>query len=351
MSCKQKFAALGSGSLQDQQLALVSHKLSKNFVSYKKPPGLVASLRSLFVREALVKSAVDSFDVEIPKGQIVGLLGPNGAGKTTLMKMWTGIIVPTSGHVEVLGHQPYQRSEQYRRKISLVMGQKSQLWWDIPAMDSFELLQRYYEVPSAKFKDRIAELSELLAVKDLLHVHVRKLSLGERMKLELMASLLHEPEILFLDEPTIGLDIVAQQKIREFIRKYHDQRQLTILLTSHYMADVEALCERLVLILAGKKRFDGTVEQFQGLLGKKRFVKFRFSEPLPENIQFSDYDPQWGPERRTVDLRIDEADLRTVAGQILKDYPVMDFQTEPMPIERVMHRLLEDPQLLSGADS
>ena len=217
----------------------------------------MGSVKSIFHREYQEKIAVNSFDLKIPKGKIVGLLGPNGAGKTTLMKMFTGIIVPSHGEIKIAGHSPSKREIEFRKKIALVMGQKSQLWWDIPAMDSFELLQRYYELDHAYFKKRISEMAELLNVTSLLNTHIRKLSLGERMKMELMASLLHKPEVLFLDEPTIGLDLVAQENIRAFIKNYHEKNESTIIVTSHYMADVQELCEDIVLIFNGKKGFDG----------------------------------------------------------------------------------------------
>ena len=218
----------------------------------------------------LQKKAVKPFNLNIGQGEIIGLLGPNGAGKTTLMKMFTGIIVPSQGELKVLGHTPSERLSLLEKKIALVMGQKSQLWWDIPAMDSFLLLQRFYEIEEPQFQNRIKMMSELLDVVDLLHIHVRKLSLGERMKMELMASLIHSPEIIFLDEPTIGLDLISQENIRNFIKDYHQKNKCTIIVTSHYMADVQALCDRLVLIFDGEKTFDGHFPSLKQFLGKKK---------------------------------------------------------------------------------
>ncbi|MEE3080231.1 MAG: ATP-binding cassette domain-containing protein, partial [Bdellovibrionota bacterium] len=238
-------------------------KLSKRFTTYKKEPGISGAIKSFYKRDPIHKFAVQDFDLDINSGEIIGLLGPNGAGKTTLMKMFTGIIVPSSGLIEVAGHIPSKREKSFRKKIALVMGQKSQLWWDIPALDSFLLLQKYYEVSDDKFHKKINEMGEMLGVTELFHTHVRKLSLGERMKLELMASLLHEPEVLFLDEPTIGLDLVAQENIRNFIKEYHQENKLTVILTSHYMQDVQALCKDLVLIAGGKKAFDGPIKEFE----------------------------------------------------------------------------------------
>jgi len=327
--------------------AITTKALSKSFKSYKKLPGISGTIKSFFKRSDIVKKAIEPFDLEIKKGEIVALLGPNGAGKTTLMKMFTGIIVPSSGELTVLGHTPADRAKDFRKKIALVMGQKSQLWWDIPAMDSFILLQKYYEIPEAQFRTRLNQLTNLLDVEKMLHVHLRKLSLGERMKMELIASLLHSPEIIFLDEPTIGLDLIAQEKIREFIKSYHLEHQCTIIVTSHYMADVEALCSRLVLVLNGKKSFDGPLTQFSNILGSDKVVSFTFSEKQDsENLFWKNRDATWTNNFTQVELRVAESGVREIAGAILKDFPVTDFQTQRMPIERVMKTLLNNPQFL-----
>ena len=321
--------------------------LSKKFISYKKQPGLIGSVKSLFKREYVEKMAVDNFSLEILPGEIVGLLGPNGAGKTTLMKMFTGIIVPSSGSLHILNCNPWQREKDFRKKIALVMGQKSQLWWDIPAMDSFELLQKYYEIPRMDFNRRIQEMSRDLEVESLLHIHVRKLSLGERMKMELMASLLHNPEIIFLDEPTIGLDLVAQEKIREFIKSYREQTNCSVIITSHYMADVEELCQRLVLIFDGQNRFDGPLYRFSNIFGHEKKVSFRFSISVTDTPSWLGHlEPQWNQDRTFVELRISEDDLRKNTMEIIKNFPVIEFNTEKMPIERIMKTIIKNPELL-----
>jgi ABC-2 type transport system ATP-binding protein len=326
---------------------LFASNLGKRFISYKKQAGLLGSFKSFFKREPITKDAVHGFDLSIKKGEIIGLLGPNGAGKTTLMKMFTGIIVPSQGELKILGFNPWERNKVFRKKIALVMGQKSQLWWDIPAMDSFLLLQKYYEVPDQQFKKRIDHMSELLGVVDLLNVHVRKLSLGERMKMELMASLLHNPELIFLDEPTIGLDLVAQENIRHFIKDYHREHQCSIIITSHYMADVQALCDRLVLIFNGTKSFDGPLQEFEDILGVDKNVTFTFESSQDHSLElWSKYSPKWSQEHHHVELTIPEASLREVSAEILKDYPVVDFATDKMPIERVMKTLMNNPELL-----
>lgn len=323
--------------------------LTKTFISYKKAPGFKGALETFFNRNPISKNAVEGFDLDIAKGEIIGLLGPNGAGKTTLMKMLTGIIVPSSGEIEIAGHKPFEREKIFRKKIALVMGQKSQLWWDIPSIDSFKLLQRYYEISDAKFNEKINMMGELLNVKDLFHIHVRKLSLGERMKLELMASLLHDPEVLFLDEPTIGLDIIAQENIRKFIKEYHEQNKITVVLTSHYMADVQALCPHLVLISGGKKTYDGPIGKFEKILGHKKSVIFNFSSALDSKDQFwSEFEHTFNSDLNEVELRLDEAQIREVSAAVLTKFPVSDFYTEKLPIEKVMKKIMENPSILSG---
>lgn len=321
--------------------------LSKRFKQYQKQPGLSGSIQAFFKRRYQWTHAVESFDLQVAKGEMIGLLGPNGAGKTTLMKMFTGIIAPSSGKLEIMGYEPFARSMEFRKKIALVMGQKSQLWWDIPAMDSFLLLQKYYEIPKVKFNERLDELVELLDVGRLLHVHVRKLSLGERMKMELMASLLHEPEVIFLDEPTIGLDLIAQHKIREFVASYQRRHNTTVILTSHYMADVAALCSRIVLILDGGKHFDGPISEFETILGREKFMTISFAEAVDSSDSaWQGLDARWNLNRTKVDIRIAEEALRPITINILERFPVIDLSTEKLPVERVMNTLLKNPELL-----
>jgi ABC-2 type transport system ATP-binding protein len=324
-----------------------AHGLRKQFISYKKNPGIMGSFTSFFKRNPVYKDAVKGFDLEVNKGEIVGLLGPNGAGKTTLMKMFTGIIVPTEGELKILGSNPWERDKNFRKRIALVMGQKSQLWWDIPAMDSFLLLQKYYEVSNDDFKERIDKMSSLLGVEQLLHIHVRKLSLGERMKMELMASLLHNPEVIFLDEPPIGLELVAQENLRNFIKDYHRETNCGIIITSHYMQDVNALCDRLVLIFDGEKGYDGTLEDFEDILGSDKSVSFSFKEAQNlEHPLFQGLDTTWNDERTNVDIRLPEEDLCLLSSKIISDLPVEDFATEKLPIERVMKELMNNPEIL-----
>ena len=327
--------------------AILLEGLGKNFSFYKKEAGLRASIRALYRRKQEIKAAVSDFSMTIRPGEMIGLLGPNGAGKTTLMKMCTGLVVPSAGIVRILGYEPHVRDYGFRKSISLVMGQKSQLWWDLPAADSLHLLRNYYEVPKSEFETRLNNLAERLEVAELLSVQIRKLSLGERMKMELLACLLHQPKVIFLDEPTIGLDVNAQQTIRQFLEEYHRKHECTIVLTSHYMADVVALCSRIVLILGGRKRFDGSTKDFGQVLGREKIVSFVFHTSIdrPEAI-FSDFKPMWNDRKTEVELRIPDEKLREISGRILADYPVIDFHTEKTPIERVMAELTANPALL-----
>ena len=243
--------------------------LTKTFKIYKKEPGIGGALKALFSRKYEQKTAVSDVSFSIEEGELIGFIGPNGAGKTTTLKMLSGLLYPSGGSISVLGHKPFDRKKDFLKQISLVMGQKNQLWWDLPSMDTFLLNKEIYEISDKDFKDRVEELSTLLDVKDILHVQVRKLSLGQRMKCELLAALLHHPKIFFLDEPTIGLDVVAQHKLRDFIKEYNLKYKATILLTSHYMRDVRQLCKRVIVINYGKIIYDGDLETLMTDYAKK----------------------------------------------------------------------------------
>lgn len=321
--------------------------LSKKFKRSLKEPGLLGSVKSFLHPKYTIVDAVKDFSFSMERGEMIGLLGPNGAGKTTLMKMFTGIIAPSSGTISVLGFEPFKREIEFRQKIALVMGQKSQLWWDLPAMDSFLLLQAYYNIKESDFRDRLNELSVLLDVTKLLTTHVRRLSLGERMKMEMIACLLHQPEVLFLDEPTIGLDVLAQRNIRDFLISYQKAHNTTIILTSHYMADVAELCDRVVLVLDGKEHYDGSISNFENLLGRDKFVSVDFRTPPNQTDPFwGSFAPKWSDDSLRLELRIPEHRFQEVASQILSKYPVADFSSDKLPIERVMQTILSNPKLL-----
>ena len=240
--------------------------------------------------------AVNDVSFKIEPGELVGFLGPNGAGKTTTLKMLAGLLYPTGGSARVLGYVPWERADGYRRQFALVLGQKNQLWWDLPARESLELNAKIYGIPADRFERTVAEMSEMLNVRDKLNVSVRELSLGERMKMELIASLLHQPKVLFLDEPTIGLDVVSQKIVREFIRRHNAGQKTTILLTSHYMADIQALCERVIIIDHGKIFFDGKIERNRGPL--RRFQTRHHSMRKSERLSGGKSGALWRSRRK-----------------------------------------------------
>lgn len=236
---------------------ITADHLSKHFKIHQKEEGFIGSLKSLFFRKYEENKAVDRISFTLEEGELVGFLGPNGAGKTTTLKMLTGLIHPTAGAAGVMGYIPWERKNEFRRQYALIMGQKNQLWMDLPALESFRLNREIYQIPERQFKNTLDELVDLLEVGKILHVQVRRLSLGERMKMEMIAALLHRPRVLFLDEPTIGLDIISQRKVREFLGRYNRDFGTTILLTSHYMEDIQALCKRVIIINQGRKVYDG----------------------------------------------------------------------------------------------
>ena len=274
---------------------------------------------------------------------MVGFLGPNGAGKTTTLKVLSGILYPTSGNVSVLGFTPWERNPRYQKQFSIVMGQKNQLWWDLPAMDSFLLNKEIYEVPEDQFKETVRELSELLEVKQLLDVQVRKLSLGERMKMELIAALLHRPKILFLDEPTIGLDVVSQQKVREFIAHYNVTKKTTILLTSHYMEDVERLCKRVVIINQGSIIYDGNLSQLINAYVDHKLVTVTFTRRIArQEVEKFGTIAEYEPIRAVLEIPKDKS--REVAAHILSHLPVDDILISEVPIDEVVRKIFTESQ-------
>src|ERR1700676_1192402 len=304
--------------------------LSKTYRVYQKKDGLLGALRGLFRREYKEVRAVDNVSFQIEPGEIVGFLGPNGAGKTTTLKMLSGLIFPTAGSARVLGHVPSERADAFRRRFALVMGQKNQLWWDLPAADSFQLHREIYSLPTDQFTQTLGELTELFGVKDLTRQPVRELSLGERMKMELIAALLHQPQLLLLDEPTIGLDVVAQVTIQKCLREYNTARGVTMLLTSHYMRDVEALCRRVLVITHGKLLYDGPLTGITEQFGKVKLLKLQFSEDVPPDLgQFGEITGRQGP---TADLRVERSRVSEALAAILDRYTVVDMSVQDPPL-------------------
>ena len=306
--------------------------LSRSFEYYKKEAGLKNSIKNLVKREKLIKHAVKSIDFDVKEGEIVGFLGPNGAGKTTTLKMLAGILFPTGGTATVLGFVPWERKKEYKQQIAIVMGQKSQLLWDLPAVESFVLNRYIYELDEKSYKATLDELTDLLDVRELLGVQVRRLSLGERMKMELIASLIHRPRVMFLDEPTIGLDLVSQKKIREFLKYYNAQNRTTVMLTSHYMNDVEDLCKRSVIINKGVIVYDGELKKVNDLFSERKRIKLHLLSEIQKTdveafgsvVEYNGY---------SAVLEVQKKELKDVCAGILSKLPVGDFNIEDIPIE------------------
>ncbi len=314
--------------------------LKKEFTYYKKMTGIKGSLHNVFHRESLTKEAVRDISFSVEKGEMIGFLGPNGAGKTTTLKMLSGILYPTGGRIEVDGFVPWERKNEFKRRISIVMGQKNQLWWDLPASDSLYLNKCIFGVDDWAYRDIVTELSELLDVKELLNVQVRRLSLGERMKMEILAALIHRPDILFLDEPTIGLDILSQKKIRDFLKIYNEQWKTTVIITSHYMADIEALCDRAVIINQGVLVYDGKLGEVNQLLGKRKLLSVKTSAA----VEAGDW-AAFGSVREVSDagavLEVPQEKVREVLAVILSGMPVEDFTVTEIPIEESIARFYQ----------
>jgi ABC-2 type transport system ATP-binding protein len=309
-------------------------QLSKTYRVYQKQEGLLASVRGLFRREYREVHAVREISLTVEEGEFVAFLGPNGAGKTTTLKLLSGVLTPTAGTATVLGYVPWQRKDAYRRRFALVMGQKNQLWWDLPALESFRLHQQIYRIAPADYERNLKELGELLEIAHLMRQPVRELSLGERMKMELTAALIHSPDVLFLDEPTIGLDVVAQHRIQQFLREYQARRRTTVLLTSHYMKDVAALCRRVLIIANGQLKYDGSltgiIDQFSG----HKVVTLHMGSDDPPSLQAFGQVLEVVPPK--VKLRIARQQVPRVLPEILGRHAVEDVSVEDPPLEEVI---------------
>lgn len=321
--------------------------LTRVFRTYKKQPGFWGGVKGLFRREFEETVAANDISFQIAEGEFVGFLGPNGAGKTTTLKMLSGLIYPTSGTARVAGFDPTRRENAYRRLFALVLGQKNQLWWDLPAIESFNLLRAIYAIPNSDYRATLDELVTLLDVGKKLNVMVRELSLGERMKMELIAALLHRPRVLFLDEPTIGLDVVSQKAVRQFLRRYNRQHRVTILLTSHYMADIQELCERVIVIHKGRKIYDGALDRLESSGGaRQKTITFvpaatgqdAAASPFPDTWQ-----SQFAPTTRTEDgkftLRVPAEKVVNVSQEILSTGAVADITIADIPLEEIIAEL------------
>ncbi|MDB5336846.1 MAG: ybhF 3 [Planctomycetaceae bacterium] len=321
--------------------AIQLKNLTKVYRIYRKREGLRAAFTGLFRREYTDVRAVDDISFDIEKGEMVAFLGPNGAGKTTTLKLLSGLIYPSSGTATVLGHVPWKRENTYRRRFALVMGQKNQLWWDLPAQESFRLHQEIYRIDDATFRRRLDELTELLEVKRLVSQPVRELSLGERMRMELIAALLHSPEVLLLDEPTIGIDVVSQRRVQEFLKFYQQEQQVTVVLTSHYMKDVEALCQRAIIINHGKIQHNGPLAEIVDRFSTHKILELQFAHEVPADLsRFGEvFDVQ--PPRAKV--RIPRQKVPETLGAILSAYAIEDIGVHDRPLEEVIAEMFETP--------
>ncbi len=314
--------------------------LTKSFRTYKKNPGLSGAIKGLFHREYEMTIAVKDVSFSIEEGELVGFLGPNGAGKTTTLKMLSGLLYPTSGSAKVLGYVPWERKDGYRRQFALLLGQKNQLWWDLPARESLELNARIYGIPKDSFERTVAEMTALLAVNDKLNVMVRELSLGERMKMELIASLLHQPKVLFLDEPTIGLDVVSQKTVREFLRHHSAKRKTTILLTSHYMADIQELCQRVIIIDHGTIFFDGRLSRVLDRFADFKLITIQCdggSQCPAESLK--KYGEVVEHSEAAIKLKVKRDRVIPVCKALLDELPVSDIDIEEVPIEDIIRQI------------
>ena len=315
---------------------IVLNVLSKHFKVPVRESGLKASIYSLFKRQYRTVKAVDEITFQIEPGEVVGFLGPNGAGKTTTLKMLSGLLYPTGGKATVLGFEPSRRQAQFLRQITLVMGNRQQLVWDLPALDSFDLMRAIYSIPTPEFIRRRDEFIDLLELKDLVHKPVRNLSLGERMKMEIAASLLHHPKVLFLDEPTLGLDVMMQRRIRSFVAEYNQRHGATVLLTSHYMADVEALCKRVIVIHQGKLLFDGDLSSLVEQFSAFKTIGVTLGTSAADLSHYGEVVSQDG-SRFT--LRVPKAEVARVTARLLADLTVDDLNVEDPPIEDVIEHV------------
>jgi len=325
--------------------------LSRNYEYYRKRPGIEGSLRGLFRREKLIAEAVKDISFSIEEGELVGFLGPNGAGKTTTLKILSGILFPSAGDVRVLGHIPFRRQATYQKQFALVMGQKNQLWWDLPPRESFVLNKEIYEISDSDFKRSLDEFCELLDIGGILDVPVRKLSLGQRMKCELVTALIHRPKVLFLDEPTIGLDVVAQKNIRDFIKKYNDEKKTTIILTSHYMEDISRLCRRVIIIDLGKIIYDGPLEELVRRYAQHKLLIIYFSAGNVKIQDIERYGEVAAIETEKAVLRISRDRVKETASAVLSsNLPVDDILINEVEIDDVIRAIFSNTAAPRGGN-
>ena len=317
--------------------AIEARDLTKIYRTYRKESGLWGSIKGLVRRRHDETRAVDHVSFEIDTGEFVGFLGPNGAGKTTVLKMLSGLLNPTSGDARVLGFVPWERRNEMKRQFALLMGQKNALWWDLPAQESLELNRAIYGIDRERFKKVVNGLADLLEVQDKMNVMVRELSLGERMKMELISALIHEPRVLFLDEPTIGLDVVSQKRVREFLRIYNEEHRIVTMLTSHYMQDIEALCHRVLIIDHGKIFFDGPLNQIIDRFSVHKIIGLTFEKEAERD--FSAFGEIVEQTPLSVQIKVPRAKVTETCRQLLDACQVSDINVQELPVEEVIRQL------------
>jgi ABC-2 type transport system ATP-binding protein len=337
--------------VRGSDIAIQTQGISRVYQTYVKPEGLWGSIRGFWDRQHQEKVALHPTTLTVPKGQIVGLVGANGAGKTTLLKVLSGLVHPSVGDANVLGFRPWERNPEFLKRMSILLGQKNQLWWDLTPRDSFQLLGEIYDLDREKTKRRVTDLAEMLACTHVLDTQLRRLSLGERMKMEIIGSLLHEPEVLFLDEPTIGLDIVAQTSIRRFLAEYVREKGPTVILTSHYMDDIAKLADRLLLISQGRIVYDGTLNEFIQKSDTKKVVKFSVAEPLPVAMTLMTGRSLAAGEQNFA-VEVVEQELAPILAQVTALSGVSNLQIEERDFEDVIREFLEkDARIASDKKS
>jgi ABC-2 type transport system ATP-binding protein len=327
--------------------AIEASGLTKAYRTYRKESGLWGSIKGLVHRKYDETRAADNVSFTIEEGELVGFLGPNGAGKTTVLKMLSGLLNPSGGEARVLGFVPWERRNEMKRQFALLMGQKNALWWDLPAQESLELNRAIYGIDRTRFKQVVGGLSELLEVQDKMNVMVRELSLGERMKMELISALIHEPKVLFLDEPTIGLDVVSQKRVREFLRIYNQQHRIVTMLTSHYMQDIQELCERVIIIDHGKIFFDGPLDAIIDRFSIAKIISLTFDEGAA--CDFSRFGEVIEQTPMSVQLKIPRAEVTETARQLLDNCKVTDITVQELPVEEVIRQLFGERSGLNDA--
>ena len=316
--------------------------LTKVYRTYHKEPGFLGALQGLYKRRFEETRAADNVSFSIEEGELVGFLGPNGAGKTTVLKMLAGLLHPTSGEARILGYRPWERKDAFRRQFALVMGQKNQLWWDLPALESLNLNRSIYGLDPVRSQRVLDELVDWLGVKEKLHVMVRELSLGERMKFEIVAALLHEPRVLYLDEPTIGLDVVSHKKVRDFLGAYAKEKKVTTILTSHYMRDIEELCRRVLIIDHGKLFYDGELSGITDRFASHKIVGLRWNGNPVLPADLTPYGETLEKEEGLLRLRVPRLDLTSLIPRLLTDLRPDDITIEEVPVEEVIRKVFTD---------